>query len=155
MVDVAEARGLAIDAAVLSERLGVPVVPVTATQSASVVPVISALETVLDQPTHNKQPELPAPLATEAARLSDEGGSALCTAEASRALLYVDGVAERRFLATGGKRDALAAARQRLHAAGIENPMPEVQARYRWLGQVLDGVVRRPEHPIPNVVRSG
>jgi ferrous iron transport protein B len=44
MIDVARARGIHVDAARLAERLGVPVVPVIATQPRTVSPLVRAIE---------------------------------------------------------------------------------------------------------------
>ena len=69
-------------------------------------------------------------------------------AEALRIVIDRDGFAEKQYLARGGSPALLAQARQGLAEAGIEGPKTEVRARYRWIGEILDGVISRPETPI-------
>jgi ferrous iron transport protein B len=148
MMDVAAARGLVVDAEVLSRRLGVPVVPVTATRPETVKPLVGALAEVSAEVGERDLPTLPAELEAEARDLATSATYPLPPAEAVRLLLYEEGHAEERYRACGGDPDELAGRRQRLAAAGVDSPLPEVQARYAWINRILEGAVRRPEKPV-------
>ncbi len=143
MIDIARRRGLEVDAARLSARLGVPVVPVVAVEPATVTPLVRALEQTLAAPTPpTVRVPLPPPLA-EATRALTAAVPDLRPGEAVRLLVDRAGWLRRAF----GPRDtldaALAAARQRLDRDGIDAATAEVRARYAWVDGVLDGVVRR------------
>ncbi|MBK9120593.1 MAG: ferrous iron transport protein B [Phycisphaerales bacterium] len=143
MMDIAQRRGLRIDTALLSKRLGVPVVPVTATRDETVAPLVVALDAVLHQVPPRNRPSLPEPLSAQAVWLSEHGGIELGPAEALRVLVDGDGHAERAFLARHGQAAALTAARHRLAALNVLPGPAEVRARYAWVAQVLDGVIER------------
>jgi ferrous iron transport protein B len=146
MCDIARSRGIAVDADRLSERLGVPVVPIVATHDASVAPLVAALERTLDSPPPTERVELPPPLIAECMQLSDALSPPLTPAEALRAILDRDGTAGQRFLSAGAAQ-RLADARQRLADAGIDHAT-EVRARYAWIARTLDGALTRPQRPV-------
>ena len=92
--------------------------------------------------------ELPVELEREVAGLcAADARVRLRRAEALRILLDQDGYAEQQYLAGGGSADALREARGRLTLAGANGPAAEVQARYRWIDAVLDGVITRSATP--------
>ncbi|MEW6199277.1 MAG: ferrous iron transporter B [Planctomycetota bacterium] len=66
MIDIAEARGIVIDAGELSRRLGVPVVPVVAVRPKTVPPLVRAVEETLGAPAPS--PAIPPPQGTTSAR---------------------------------------------------------------------------------------
>ncbi|RMF80138.1 MAG: ferrous iron transport protein B, partial [Planctomycetota bacterium] len=144
MIDIAARRGIRIDHQRLSERLGVPVVPVIATRKATVAPLVAAVEKALDAPPPEVHIDLPLPLAQAANQLRRCGAGMTCGAESLRILLDHDGHAERAFLQRGGSPDELRAARQRLTVGGCVSPADEVRARYAWIHRVLAGIVHRP-----------
>ncbi|MCG3125816.1 MAG: Fe(2+) transporter FeoB [Phycisphaerae bacterium] len=144
MIDVAQSRGVAIDAPELSHRLGVPVVPVVATDPRTLPPLIDLLRAALPgQRTAASGPELPADLTRLRAALPAAPNPAI----ALRVLLDRDGAAPRAYLAAGGSRAALDAARRQLDDQHID-VAAEVRARYAWIGRLLDGVVTRPPQPV-------
>jgi len=63
-------------------------------------------------------------------------------------LLDREGEAEAQYLARGGSRERLVAARERLRAAGLDSQGVEVRARYAWIARILEGVIQRPEQPV-------
>ncbi len=140
MMDVARSRGLRIDTEALSRRLGVTVVPVVATDPATIAPLRQAIECAICDAASQVRVPLPEALAAEAAALTQAANRA----EAIRILLDRDGYAETEYLRRGGTATRLAAARQRLEAAGVRGPSDEVRARYAWIDGVLEGVVERP-----------
>ena len=144
MIDIAARRGIRVDCERLAERLGVPVVPVIATQKATVAPLVGAVERALEAPPPEIHIDLPLPLMQEAGQLRRCGAGMLCGAESMRILQDRDGHAEQAFLARGGSYEDLSAARQRLTVAGCTSPADEVRARYAWIRRVLTDVVHRP-----------
>lgn len=148
MVDVARGRGIEVDCERLSQRLGVPAVPVVATRDSCVMPVCEALESVVGRNPSQVDTGLPGPLNREVAELCARHGGALQPAETLRALLDRGGYAEKQYVAGGGSSEVLRQARERLEAAGIDGAKAEVRARYGWIHTVLDGVIARSEKPV-------
>ncbi|MFQ5805606.1 MAG: ferrous iron transport protein B [Phycisphaerae bacterium] len=148
MIDVARSRGIEVDCERLSRRLGVPAVPIVATQPSCPPPLLEALDRVVVGSTPAVGVRLPKALDDEVAALCAGQRDAPQRAEALRILLDQEGYAEKQFLARGGSPEELWQARARLEAAGIEGPRAEVQARYRWIHTILEGVITRPEIPI-------
>ncbi|MFO0840325.1 MAG: ferrous iron transport protein B [Phycisphaerae bacterium] len=150
MTDVARQRGIEIDAAELSQRLGVPVVPIIARDDKTIGPLMRAIESMATntetadcgapQRAAVRAP-LPAAVVREVAALS--ATSALLPTEALRVLVDVDGHAESCFYAAGGDRARIEAARTRWRDQGLDPAAAEVTARYAWIRGLLDGVVHR------------
>lgn len=143
MMDIARARGLEIDVARLSQRLGVPVVPIVATQPDTVEPLIRVLETAAEAGAPRKRVALPAALQDAAARVSAAERGAIGPGEALRILVDCGGYAEAQYGARGGDLQLVAQARERWRAAGIDAATAEVRARYAWVNELLAGVVTR------------
>jgi ferrous iron transport protein B len=143
MVDVARARGLEIDVRQLAERLGVPVIPIVATDRRTLPPFMAALDAALEELPVPAPPRLPKPIEESAARLAARGGGQLTRCESLRILLDHDGWAEREFLAHGGSAAELGAARRLLVQAQVDGPAGEIRARYAWIDDILDRVVTR------------
>lgn len=145
MLDLAQARGVCCDAVALAARLGVPVIPVTATRPETVKPLVRALENALDAPPPAECVPLPDELREAVRDLCARSTPAALRspAEALRILVDCDGLAETEFLARGGSADLLAELRTRLSAAGVDPMKAEIRARYAWIHRVLDGVVVR------------
>ncbi len=143
MVDIAAARGIRVDAALLAERLGVPVVPIVATREESTRPLVAQIERAVAAGAPRAPAALPAALAGEVAQLSRAEGGGLSHAEAARVLLDAGGIAERQYLQRSGSREALLAARARLAQVGVDGAA-EVRSRYVWAQRVSDGVMERP-----------
>ncbi len=151
MVDIARDRGLKIDAARLSERLGVPVVEVQANERRGIAELKQALLAAVDRPAS----EIPAPFPPEFNREVDALAPSLVNATGSplprylveRLLLDTSGYLEREVQTqhNGQLPKTLREARERLAAAGLPVPAVEAMARYEWVGRVLDGAVTRPQ----------
>ena len=146
MTDIAAARGFEIDVDQFSQRLGVPVLAVQATKPATARPLVHALRAAMELQPQARTLELPEVITNEIDALPVNGD--LPRSTVTRALLYPDSHAEKLYLAAGGDKTNLLAARQRLEKAGFDGAMAEVQARYAWVSQTLDGVLRRPEKRI-------
>lgn len=149
MVDIARGRGIEVDCELLSRRLGVPAVAVIATRQSCAKPLVEALQRVVGTGAPPARAPLAEALNDEVARLCALQRGGLQRAEALRTLLDRGGCAEEQYLARGGSAAELEQARLRLQAAGIDGPRMEVQARYRWISTILDGVISRPEAPVP------
>lgn len=147
MVDLALARGIEVDTPALAERLGVPVVPVVATQAKTVEPLIHAIETAITAQPPAPAVEFPQAIQYEAERLCQTVTSPIRPCEALRMLVAPDGDAGREYLEMGGTPTELSQARRRLKDAGIEPGPTEVRARYTWVNRVLGGVVQRKLKP--------
>jgi ferrous iron transport protein B len=143
MMDIASARGIEIDVERLSQRLGVPVVPVIATQPKTVEPLIQALEAAVFADPPTSRVALPSALLDEAAKLCAATDGATTPSEALRILVDRGGHAQDQFVAQGGDLTLVEQSRDRLRAVGIDAAPAEVRARYAWINQMLAGVVNR------------
>lgn len=143
MTDLAAARGIHIDTARLSERLGVPVIPVVAIHPETVQPVVAAIEQALGAEPPKVRVPLPDTLLAETAQVQAGAGIPLRHAEALRVLIDQEGYAEAQCVKQGGDRQAIQQARARLRAAGLDPAAAEVRVRYAWVDRLLADVVIR------------
>lgn len=143
MSDVAERRGLRIDHAALSRELQTPVVPIIATDPATLPPLRRALQQACQAPPTAVRAPLPATLLQEAQALADELGGALAPAEALRVLVDREGAAGALYARLRGSPESLHAARERLAAAGVGGAAAEIRARYAWINDIVSRTVAR------------
>ncbi len=147
MCDVAEARGVRIDAAGLEARLQTPVVPMVANRGRGIDELLRRLPETLEEERPTRQPPpLPPELAGAVDRLlaaSGEAGGGPTRQQALRALVDEGGPSEQGLIEARGDgfRRLLSDLR---NGAGVSAPLSaiESEARYAWIGQVLDGCVR-------------
>jgi ferrous iron transport protein B len=147
MVDVAEARKIAIDAKRLHERLGIAVVPMQANRGLGLAELRDALARAVEGPPPAVATPFPGAFDEEVDRLAGCFPEPLPRWLIARLLLDVAGHLRRAIL---GEFDASAAnsiddARSRLTGAGLAVPGLETEARYRWARGVLDGVLTEPK----------
>jgi len=145
MVDLVEKRGAVIDVPLLSEKLGIPVLPLVASKGTGLI----ALKQALSQsplPRPKVSPPLPEALRKEAlliASLLPDNG-----AQVSEAVLLL-GLAPEQLKTTPNLSEellsSLAASRLRLEAAGLEPVSAAVDARYDWIHEICSACVRTPE----------
>lgn len=145
MSDVAKARGIFIDADILTERLGVPVISVQANKRAGLGELKAALSRVLGKGTAPaRSGALPHALWAEVERLARkyEGASAGLVL---RGLIDGQGAFASAVLNRFG--DGFASDIRALHARveGEALASREIESRYRWIDEVLDGALRDPE----------
>jgi ferrous iron transport protein B len=155
MVDVARERGIAVNAELLAERLRVPVVVVQANRQVG----LTALKDAIAKAAVAAAPPLVSPFPEAFQQEVEQLGAVLRRdhAKADAAHDWPRYLVERLLLDTSGylastqlaghHRDAtalVAAARERLKTAGCPVPGVEPVSRYRWVGEVLSGVVTRP-----------
>ena len=146
MSDVAQARGIVIDADALSERLGAAVIPIQANKRLGLDELKDALSQTLEKgqvPSYSGA--LPQSWWVEAEQLAQkyEGVS---TGLVLRVLIDNQSIFASHVVEHFG--DGFAADLQALRARGdAEGALAsrEVESRYRWVDEVLDGVLRDPE----------
>ena len=159
MVDVAESRDYKINAALISERLGVPMIPLQANKRVGIPELKDAVVAAvkLGQPS---APDLAFPKEYE------EGLEALRAAVArrkpdmtppkraslQRMLIDRGGMAEQRILGIVGSDLLTELEAIRVKTAG-DFPLPALEARerYRWIKAKLDGAVAKPDHQVPTL----
>jgi ferrous iron transport protein B len=144
MTDVAASRGITLDVAALAERLELPVVPIQANKRVGVEQLRVAIERAADNDAPAARNMLPAAFQNEVEQLHS------AAPQAPRYLLERLLLDTTGYLVTSGLRDVtpevmaqLEPSRARLAAAGCKVPAVEAMARYRWIAQVLSGVVTR------------
>jgi ferrous iron transport protein B len=153
MMDVAESKGIRLDAAKLSTSLGAPVVPICANKGVGLDELRAAVRVALER---GKAPDGPRPAFPEAmlaeidglrTDLSGKLGRDVNRLEAFRTLIDKGGHAESRLLQAIGPAltESLEARRQR--ASKIPLPAEEVRVRYAWVKQVLGPALVRPAQP--------
>ncbi|MDX1945095.1 MAG: ferrous iron transport protein B [Pirellulaceae bacterium] len=149
MVDVAEAKGLALDLDRLRRQLPVPLVPVQANRGIGLDELKQALATAAEGAVTKVESPFPEAFRREVEELAQRVAKIVPAVPrylVERLLLDTSG-----YLAAAGVvggSEALQAdireARTRLAAAGLPVPGIEAVARYGWAGKVLAGVVSRP-----------
>ena len=144
MSDVAQARGIVIDADALSERLGAAVIPIQANKRLGLDELKNALSQALEK---GQVPSYSGALSwwVEAEQLAQkyEGVS---TGLVLRVLIDNQSIFASHVVEHFGDGFAadLQALRARVDAEGALASR-EVESRYRWVDEVLDGVLRDPE----------
>ncbi|UCE60801.1 MAG: ferrous iron transport protein B [Phycisphaerales bacterium] len=150
MIDLAEARGLNIDAGLLSRELGVPVIPIVATRQSGVDELRRVIADSLDAPAPQNFAPLPESVRVEVERLMDsivksETGAdyAPCRTESLQALLDPGGFHETRLIRQGGSwvEGELAQRRERIRATNESLAEVEARVRYSWIGKILERTV--------------
>jgi ferrous iron transport protein B len=144
--DAARAAGIRIDADLLGSRLGCAVVPVAAARDEGLDALRAALQHAVatgTAPALRLVPEVHA-AAAELARQARAEGLHLTTFEVERALIDIQGAAERRFelVASPGLRERLAAARASF-AADATLAETEAMARYAYINEIMTAVEQR------------
>jgi ferrous iron transport protein B len=153
MIDAATAAGLTIDARLLSERLGVPVVVTSASRKQGLEDLKSAVVSALQNPASARSDLaiLAEPIQAELLQLQEQLKVAGVTEEkrsrflVSRSLLDPDGSVERMLSEPAGAfyGHQLREARRRLLNQGMEVPAAEARQRYQFLSTTLTGIISR------------
>jgi ferrous iron transport protein B len=154
MIDVAEGRGVTIDVAELSKRLGLPIVEVQAHRGLGVDRLKDALAKVGSQAAAESSNPFSAEFRNEVASLeaacrNDGAVGTLPRYLVERLLLDTSGYLVDHFLPADHAtiRGEFQAARDRLKKQGHPVPAVEAMARYGWVGKLLEGVIRREDKP--------
>ena len=158
MVDVAEARGVRIDAARLSERIGAPVVPIEGHRGTGFDRLRAELERTARE-AGARRGEIPGPalplrafrpavetvLRELGAAVAGARGRPLDEVEALRATVDRGGRAERLLLEAVGERARAVLEAARASARFPEDPAAhEAEVRYGWIRERLAGCAARP-----------
>ena len=149
MTDVASSRGIDIDAAALSERLGVSVIPMCAHRREGMGELRGAILDALgrDSEQNRAVPTFPESLErqVEILRASTTSAGAagdrpLSRVEAFRALIDEGGYGEERLVAERGNGLSKELARRR-GEVGVSAPLSsiETEVRYSWINRILEG----------------
>ncbi|HUQ68637.1 MAG TPA: ferrous iron transport protein B [Planctomycetaceae bacterium] len=150
MWDVARDRGIQIDVAALSRRLGIPVVTCEAHRRQNLEAVKAAIVQVAALPVRPPLQLFPTEFYAELDQLQRDfgAGNGQTTPRyvTERLLLDPGGQVETQFTARYAERltTALTAARDRLKAAGCKIPSVEAKVRYAWARRTLSGVMTVP-----------
>lgn len=150
MVDVAQSRGVEVDADRLSQQLGVPVVPVQAHRRQGLDALKEALSQAVESTPKAPESPFPEPFRAEVARLETSLPTPQPRFLVERLLLDVGGYVEKHLPYPGNREklsQQLREARDRLSEAGCPVPAVEAMARYDWVAKVVDGVTSRVEAP--------
>ncbi len=146
MLDVAEGQGIKIDADALSDRLGLPVVPIQANKGRGLDRLRRALWQAVESGPPAKLPAFPEPFEREVEALRQALGGDVEPFLIRRLLLDVGGHTERRLTEQfgSGVGERVQAARQRLAEAGCPVPAVEARTRYGWIRPITSACVTRP-----------
>jgi len=145
MVDVAEANGYRIDAPKLAESLGVPVLPIVASEGDGVPELRTKIVSMLRQPEKIKPQlfcQLPGLFRIEATALADLLADSFrerrlqATAEALLLLSNEKALASSTSHYSQKIQDAVAAARKRLEAQGIDWRSAPIEWRYARVAEI-------------------
>ncbi len=146
MIDVAEAQGIKIDVAKLSQRLGVPIVPLQANKGIGLEPLKSAVAEAIRDHQPVSGPTFPDAFESEVAGLRGFLDSPEPDYLLRRLLLDVGGQTEKNLVKKHGPTllAEVSAARQRLVASGQVLAGIEARVRYAWIRQAIAGCIERP-----------
>lgn len=150
MWDAAEGAGMTIDVPLLEQRLGVPVVVTEGHRRRGIDEIRTAVLQTIGRPAPPAPEIYPQAFIDESqalATLLQEQQQTASAYERERLLLDAGGYIERRFVGQldGALTRILAAARERLAAAGHPTRALEADRRYAWARGLLKDIVRQPQ----------
>jgi ferrous iron transport protein B len=148
MIDAAEAQGIKIDCAKLSERLGVAVVPIQANKGIGLADLTRAILDAAEAGKPPAGPAFPEAFENEVAALQVELGAEVQAFLTRRLLLDVGGYVETWLVGRHGEelRLKLNTVRQRLAEAGCAVPAVEARTRFAWVRAAVAAAVTKPTH---------
>lgn len=149
MSDAAREQGLAIDAPLLSQRLGMEVVETVATRGTGIDQLKGAIERTIAKPVAATPMKWPPAVDRACDLLCDRftyaGGETLDRCEALRILFDLDSTLPAQYgLSPQDTAEAIEDARAMLREAGLDPAAAEAILRYGMIGDLLEGVVTRP-----------
>lgn len=161
MIDVAEKRGISIDAAALGQKLGVPVVVTQGHRRRGLAELRAAISSAVAEGPGVVPEVLPEAFYAQVKALAEEvapqdiqpaghpdlrPGPRARQFLIERCLLDVGGQVERELTAIEGAEflKRVQAARRQLLEAGHRIPAVEAQSRYRWIRELLSDIQQRP-----------
>jgi len=147
MMDVAEAKAWKIDQKALSERLGVPVIPMEATAGKGLIELKAAMSRKLDTPPH-RPPPIPEEIGQALEITRQELAAAAIISQQSSLLepLYlVSDHDPEHYGIENAHLSRLAESRRHLEGRFVGWEDQLASARYAEIEGLLNGVLRRPE----------
>jgi ferrous iron transport protein B len=146
MIDAAEAQGIKVDCTRLSERLGVPVIPIQANKGVGLSDLTRAILSAAESAESPRPLPFPEPFEQEVANLQTTLGAAVPGFITRRLLLDVGGHIERWLIEKNGEglRAELAGARTRLSEASCAVPAVEARTRFGWTRSAVAAAVTKP-----------
>jgi ferrous iron transport protein B len=146
MIDAAAAQGLVIDYAKLGGALGVPAVPIQANNGTGIPELTKAIRAAADSGATPTGPAFPEAFESVAGQLQKELSDAVPAFLVRRALIDIGGYTEQWLAGQYGEelRAKLAAAREKLAAAGHAVPGVEARARFAWVRSAVAAAVTKP-----------
>jgi ferrous iron transport protein B len=150
MIDVAESRGVKVDLAALSQKLGHPVLTTQAHRRQGIDEVRQAILKAAEQGPAQRPRVFPPEFVAECQKLrthlSERGHAESSDFLLERLLLDVGGYLEGHFTHRDPQELVryLAEARQRLAGQGCKVPAVEARVRYKWARELLTGVITQP-----------
>lgn len=151
MVDAAKAQGITVDCRALSEKLGIPVVPIQANRGIGLDTLTQAILAAAMKAEPPRGPAFPEPFEKEVSHLQNALGAEVPAFLTRRLLLDVGGYTEQWLVGKHGDelKQNLTTARQRLVDAGCPVPAVEARTRYNWIRPIVAATVARPiERPV-------
>ncbi len=146
MVDMAERAGIRIDVPALEAELGVPVIPVVATQGTGLVALKQAISRPL-LPENAKRPPMPELIEREVRALAKQlpVSAAVAFPEALLLLTLHDQALDDLAEHNPDTVRATLSAQERLRVAGLDPLCALVEARYAWINEVCQRTVHKPD----------
>lgn len=146
MIDAAEAQGISIDFAKLSQSLGVPAVPIQANKGIGLGELTKAIRESAEQGAVPNGPQFPEAFVLVAEQLQKELSDELPPVLVRRALTDVGGYTEQWLVDHHGEefRAKLTSARAKLASAGHAVPGVEARARFAWVREAVAASVTKP-----------
>jgi ferrous iron transport protein B len=146
MIDAARAQGLKFDYAKLAEKIGVPVVPIQANNGTGVPELTKAVRAAADGGSVPHGPAFPAVFDEVVEHLRKELSDEVPVFLVRRLVIDVGGYVEQWLVQHHGERlkTLLAAARDRLAAAGHAVPGVEARTRFAWVRAAVAAAVTKP-----------
>jgi ferrous iron transport protein B len=146
MIDAAEAQGIKIDCTKLSERLGVPVVPIQANKGVGLAELVKALLSAAETPTSPRGLAFPEAFEKEVETLHSALGNDVPGFLIRRLLLDVGGYIEQWILTKHGDalKQKLISARAHLAESGCAVPAVEARTRFGWVRGAVAAAITKP-----------
>src|SRR5262245_25746252 len=149
MTDAAAAQGIKLDYAALSERLGVPAVPIQANKGIGLTELTKAIREAAEKGSAPSGPAFPELFESGAAELQKEFNGEVPAFLVRRALIDIGGYTEQWLIEQHGNglQAKLTSAREKLAAAGHAVPGVEARTRFAWVRSAVAAAVTKPAVP--------
>lgn len=145
MIDTAEAYGLRIDYSKLSEKIGIPVIPIQANRGVGLEDLKKAIMKAAREENSPSGPKFPEEFEKAVGRLHEVLGDSLPTFLRRRLILDVEGYIEKTLCPEYPTlKDTLFKIREELAAINLGVPGVEARTRFKWIREVIAAAVQKP-----------